>query len=533
MTLNILLADDAPLFRSFIKSAIMTAQVDANFIEVDDGKKLFVAYENYVPEITIIDHTLARTDVLDLAKKILDIHPSAMIIIFADSVNHDYVKNAKAVGVKEVLFRSIGQFAFGTLIKKLVTKKIPNQSTHEQKSRQNLINALTMSTIDKAGSTNQYVKLTNATTQKRIKDLEKLKKLGGDFNATIKNLYGTDTKPNTEKPSQIKVNSTSQNNQNFFMRELSNEQLITFLHDKIKQLNETKKEQEYTNNRLIDTVSELEETKQELVTQKEHLEEQIVMQTKNLLKSEKLVTIGELSARIAHDMRNPLNVMKNTLEILRDGLSDRLTENEIERWKRLDRGIYRMSHQIDDVMDFVKQRPLQKTRARISTILAYSLEKIPTPPNVDIHLPHSDVEVLCDSIKIEAVFVNLILNAIQAIEEKNGAIHITIHDETKDGSFVMIEIKDNGPGIPEHLKEKIFDPLFTTRQIGTGLGLTSCKRTIEAHGGTITFESKKGIGTRFFIVLPNKAEWDNIGKEQIGFQPHSQQLGGSVDMINV
>ncbi|HEY8110399.1 MAG TPA: ATP-binding protein, partial [Candidatus Nitrosotenuis sp.] len=319
----------------------------------------------------------------------------------------------------------------------------------------------------------------------------------------------------SENKSSPSANFAPQNSPNFFMRELSNEDISSILRDKIKQLKETKKELELVNNRLSDTVAELEESKQELTAHKENLEERVEVQARSISRSEKLATVGELSARIAHDLRNPLGVIKNTSEILRFNLSDRLTENEVEQWKRLDRGIYRMSHQIDDVLDFIKQRPLQKTKTKISTLLADILERIVIPDNVEIHLPQNDMEILCDNEKIEVVFLNLIQNAIQAIDDRPGTISILISDDKADEDFVTIEIMDTGTGIPKSLGGKIFDPLFTTRQIGTGLGLTSCKRIVEAHEGMITFESGVGIGTRFFIKLPRNTEFDNIQKDQL------------------
>ncbi|MBI5146561.1 MAG: response regulator [Thaumarchaeota archaeon] len=511
-----MIADDATLFRDFVKSAVNLVKIDANFIEVTDGKKLFSSYEEHIPEITIIDSRLPNIDVLDFMKKILDIHPIATIIVFVDSADHNFMRESKSIGIEEVLFKTIGQFSLGSIIKKLISKKIAKFPDLEQKSQQNVINALTLTTLDKSGSTSQYLKLANAAIQKRIENIEKLKRLGGDFDTTIKSLYAkNDTGPDSKhivsknERTPSRSNFAPQNSPNFFMRELSTEEIDGVLRDKIRQLKETKKELEFVNNRLSDTVSELEESKQELTAHKEHLEEQVKLQAKNLLKSEKLATVGELSARIAHDLRNPLGVIKNTAEMLRFSLSDRLTESEIEQWKRLDRGIYRISHQIDDVLDFIKQRPLQKTKTKISTLLADVLERIVIPDNVEIHLPQNDAKILCDSEKIEVIFLNLILNAVQAMDGRPGTISILIHgDQNMD--FVMIEVRDTGPGIPESLGEKVFDPLFTTRQIGTGLGLTSCKRIVEAHEGEITFESIVGVGTRFFIKLPKKTEWDNI-----------------------
>jgi signal transduction histidine kinase len=293
------------------------------------------------------------------------------------------------------------------------------------------------------------------------------------------------------------------------MREFSNEELNDLLRKKIKELKEMQAELEAVNNRLQETVAELEETKQELTGQKEHLEEQVQIQTRHMLKSEKLATIGELSARIAHDLRNPLNVIKHTSDILKLSLSDRLTEDEAQKWMRLEKAIFRISHQLDDVLDFIKHKPIQKTNVKISELLGNVLERIIIPHNVEIRLPQSDMEILCDSEKMGIVFVNLILNAIQAMEGRLGTIYISV-SVNSEKNYAEIEVRDTGPGIPESLWSRIFDPLFTTRQVGTGLGLTSCKSIVERHGGTITFTSKMGAGTSFFIKLPQKTEWDNI-----------------------
>ena len=106
--------------------------------------------------------------------------------------------------------------------------------------------------------------------------------------------------------------------------------------------------------------------------------------------------------------------------------------------------------------------------------------------------------IRCDKIKMESVFANLLLNATQAMNG-NGTITITIEE---NDSHTKIRIKDSGSGIPDKLISKIFDPLFTTRQIGTGLGLPSCKTIIEQHGGNISLETTIGVGTIFEIELP-------------------------------
>jgi two-component system sensor histidine kinase HydH len=127
------------------------------------------------------------------------------------------------------------------------------------------------------------------------------------------------------------------------------------------------------------------------------------------------------------------------------------------------------------------------------------IRRLKIPNTVKVILPKQDIEIIADVVNIEIVFVNLIMNAIQAM---NNSGQITIWSELGDDK-VTIKVSDTGPGIPADIMPKIFEPLFTTKQTGTGLGLVSCKTIIEQHGGTIGVESKEGSGATFIITLPH------------------------------
>jgi PAS domain S-box-containing protein len=215
------------------------------------------------------------------------------------------------------------------------------------------------------------------------------------------------------------------------------------------------------------------------------------------LKSKRLATIGELAARIAHDLRNPLTVIKSTLQILQI-MDDPALKKYAEYFHKLDRAVIRISHQVEEVLDYVKPKPLRVKACSILEIIRNVVDKVGEFERVNINLPKNDDTIECDEEKLEIVFVNLISNAIQAMNYQ-GAINIRIHQR---GSTADIEIEDTGPGIPDELKPRIFEPLFTTRQIGTGLGLPSCKTIVGQHGGRISFVSKVGKGTTFTINLP-------------------------------
>ncbi|TBR12036.1 MAG: sensor histidine kinase [Candidatus Nitrosotenuis sp.] len=211
-------------------------------------------------------------------------------------------------------------------------------------------------------------------------------------------------------------------------------------------------------------------------------------------KSDKLAAIGELAARIAHDLRNPLSVIKVTSEILQMQNQD-LSEREKETFEKQKNAIDRMSHQIDEVLDFVRSTPVTKQPVEFSKMITNVLSNILVPKRVKIIKPDRDLILKCDPVQIEVVIANLLRNAIDAVEN-DGIISIKLSEEP---NYHIISIEDTGPGIPEENLQKIFEPLFTTKQKGTGLGLASCKNIVEQHNGIIIAENNP---TAFTIRLP-------------------------------
>ncbi len=222
--------------------------------------------------------------------------------------------------------------------------------------------------------------------------------------------------------------------------------------------------------------------------------ERKLMMAQEQIKTEKLAAIGQLAARIAHDLRNPLSVIKNICQVMK--LQYPTTDEKIlNNFTRMENSIQRMSHQIDDVLNFIRMTPLDKQVVSIRDMISKSLEDLNVPPNILIKMPTNDEKANFDEQKIRTVFTNIILNAIQAMEGY-GTITFKIAGHTK---FVNIEISDSGPGIHEEDIQKIFDPLFTTRQTGTGLGLSTCKNIVEQHKGSISVKNRP---TTFTITLP-------------------------------
>ena len=235
----------------------------------------------------------------------------------------------------------------------------------------------------------------------------------------------------------------------------------------------------------------------ELIEQRDNLENLVEEKTQEILKSERLSAIGELSGRLAHDLRNPLSDMKMSVDLLKQDSSDSKISDPIitKRISLIEKSIERISHQVDDVLGYVRISPLKLSNISVSKLVVNSTQKINVPNDVHVIISDSNLKIDCDADKLDAVFINLIVNSIQAMHE-GGKIEINMYEKE---NMAVLEFIDSGEGIPEEHLEKVFDPLFTTKQKGTGLGLASCRNIVEQHQGTI---SVKNNPTTFTIELP-------------------------------
>ena len=293
----------------------------------------------------------------------------------------------------------------------------------------------------------------------------------------------------------IKVNSDLKSKVNFL------QELISSINEKNNELEKANKQLQYqkteTEKLSIDLRNNLQKVvlkEKELELQRDHLARQVNEKTDELLKSEKLAIIGELASRMAHDLRNPLSTIKNVIEIMETKPKLKI-EEKLQYYGKLRRAMNRMSHQVDDVLDFVRASELKLQPNSVLDLINSAKDSITIPNDVKMTVEQIDVKINCDYRKIEAVFSNLLLNAIQAMETV-GEVKIRIIENPGE---VLIAFVDSGPGISPENIEKIFDPLFTTKQLGTGLGLSICKNIIEQHGGSITVKNNPTI---FLVKLP-------------------------------
>lgn len=224
----------------------------------------------------------------------------------------------------------------------------------------------------------------------------------------------------------------------------------------------------------------------------------IIEQLEEMQKTEKITTIGHLASRLAHDIRNPLSVIQMTTDILSNNPD--ISQKFQKYANSITESIQRISHQVNNVLDYVQQKPLNLTKIVVSKIIDSAVDSINIPENITIEKNAIEDEIVCDYHLIEIVVINIITNAIYAITSDTGKIRI---ETRREHNLIKIEISNTGEPIPEKSLEKIFEPLYTTKQEGTGLGLASCKSIIDQHKGTI---SVKNNPTTFTIKLPRNLE---------------------------
>jgi len=239
----------------------------------------------------------------------------------------------------------------------------------------------------------------------------------------------------------------------------------------------------------------LSKMQKQIVKQNETLLAEVENKTTELVKSERLATIGTMASRIAHDLKQPLTIMQTYADMLTPEIISKLDYKDKEKWFRIQNSILDMNRIIEDVLDFARTTEIKKKKSSFLSILRLAMNHVKFSYGVTINLPENNVSINCDARKMDGVLSNLLNNAVHALDGQ-GEIDVTVSTDSK---FVIIQVKDSGPGIPPENLEKIFEPMFTTKKTGTGLGLVICKSIVEQHGGSISVSNKP---TTFTIKLP-------------------------------
>jgi signal transduction histidine kinase len=238
----------------------------------------------------------------------------------------------------------------------------------------------------------------------------------------------------------------------------------------------------------------------QLKTAREKMEEAYTYT--HLLEAEKLSSIGQISAGLAHELKNPLTSLKMLFQAFKE--QPDMTREDAEV---ISSEIEKMDRVLSNFMGFVKQKGFRLSETnlnelieRVLSLATYDIENANIVVRKDMIGTLPPVEA--DRGLLEQVFLNLVINAVHAMP---GGGEIRISGKSDD-SFVEVMVWDKGSGIPSDIREKIFNPFFTTKEGGTGLGLAIAYNIVKSHGGKLFFNSDEGRGTVFTVRLPIEAE---------------------------
>jgi len=218
-----------------------------------------------------------------------------------------------------------------------------------------------------------------------------------------------------------------------------------------------------------------------------------------LIRAERLAAIGQLGATVGHELRNPLGVINNSVYYLKTKLED--ADGKVQRHLNIiEREVARSNKIISGLLSFARVKTPQLKEVQINALVEEALLRSFVPDNVIVvtSLEDSLPPLMVDPDQIEQVFLNLILNAVEAMPD-GGKLEIATKAEDR---FIVAQFKDHGCGIAEESLETLFEPLFTTKAKGIGLGLAASKQIIETHGGSIEVASQLGKGSTFRVRLP-------------------------------
>ncbi len=235
-----------------------------------------------------------------------------------------------------------------------------------------------------------------------------------------------------------------------------------------------------------------------------NLELLIEERTKQLKDSEMLAAIGATAGMVGHDIRNPLQAITGDVYLLKEelrGMPERPEKGSAgESLEGIEKNVEYINKIVADLQDFARPLKPRIEEVDLKQIIEDLLAKNGVPQNVkvSVRVEAEAEKILVDPIFISRIMVNLVNNAIQAMP-KGGELTINAFKDVND---VLITVKDSGVGIPEKVKDKLFEPMFTTKSKGQGFGLAVIKRMTEALGGKFTFESKEKKGTTFIVRLP-------------------------------
>jgi len=255
-------------------------------------------------------------------------------------------------------------------------------------------------------------------------------------------------------------------------------------------------------NTFRDASKRLEQQYAMLESRIDELNEEIAEKNRAMERSRRLAAMGEMAAKIAHEIRNPLGSMA----ILATLLERELTHDDDKRKlaEHITKGVKTLDNLLSNMLLFAAAPGARLKQVDIREVIEESilLTRGHEKKGVSIKAWYEGrTQIMGDQAQLRQLFLNLLLNSLDAVDE-GGILSIRTRLDEKTKDFLQIEIKDTGKGIPEEHIDRIFDPFFSTKERGTGLGLAIVAAVINTHNGSIDVKSTQGDGTQFVISLP-------------------------------
>lgn len=277
--------------------------------------------------------------------------------------------------------------------------------------------------------------------------------------------------------------------------------------DDVTELRQVETERKRHHQAILNAKSELEKTNTKLVQQARELE----TAQETLVKQERLATLGELTATVSHELRNPLAAIRSSIHLATQRAKG--SEIGIERsLQRAERNIVRCDGIISDLLGYASEPKAEPQEISGDTWLLATLGDQEPSHNVKIiyNLAAPDAELLVVPERVRQAVVNVFENAVQAMAElpDQSARVLKVATSANSNTYAMV-FEDSGLGIDKEKISNVFEPLFSTKSYGTGLGLATTKKIIEKHRGSIEFQSERGVGTKVTIRLPLKSSKAN------------------------
>jgi two-component system, NtrC family, sensor histidine kinase HydH len=223
----------------------------------------------------------------------------------------------------------------------------------------------------------------------------------------------------------------------------------------------------------------------------------------SLARAERLKTLGEMAAGMAHEVKNPLAAIRSSAQIL----TERVSGKEAQFAQIIVSEVDRLNRVVNEFLEYARPAPLKREPVVLSGLLDSCLELLAPViqqawVTVKRAYPQGEHKVDVDPNQLRQVFLNLILNAVQAMHS-GGEVTLELKQE---GAHTHVSVRDTGPGIPTDKLRQVFEPFYSTKPGGTGLGLPIAQRIVSEHGGRLVIECKPGEGTAATVILPGRGE---------------------------